>query len=95
MVKVYSHTWHEHNLMLYLDQANPICDALEKANVQYFFAGLNKGPSKSPSHIIPCSDVALSNLCVRDGELHLIDFEMANPKGFLEDKMIKVKELIH
>ena len=28
----------------------------------------------------------LSNLCMRDGELHLIDFEMANPKG-LEDKM--------
>ena len=36
-------TWHEHNLMLYLDQAT-LCDALEKANVQYFFAGLNKGP---------------------------------------------------
>ena len=33
-------TWHEHNLMLYLDQANRICDGLEKANIQYFFAGL-------------------------------------------------------
>lgn len=87
-------TWHENNLMLYLDQANRICDALEKANIQYFFAGLNKGPFKPPIAYNPRSDVALSNLCMRDGELHLIDFEMANPVGFLEDKMHpKIKEM--
>ena len=80
------HTWHEHNLMLYLDQANRMCDALEKANIQYFFAGLNKGPLKPPIAYNPRSDVPLSNLCIRDGELHLIDFEMANPKDcWLED----------
>ena len=65
-----------------------MCDALEKANVQYFFAGLNKGPFKPPIAYNPRSDVALSNLCIRDGELHLIDFEMANPKGFLKIKCI-------
>lgn len=87
-------TWHEHNLMLYLDQANRICDALEKANIQYFFAGLNKGPFAPPIAYNPRSDVPLSNLCIRDGELHLIDFEMTNPKGFHEDKMHpKIKEL--
>tara|TARA_B100001057_G_scaffold289576_1_gene289629 strand:+ start:10 stop:1245 length:1236 start_codon:yes stop_codon:yes gene_type:complete len=87
-------TWHEHNLILYLDQANRICDGLEKANIQYFFAGLNKEPLKPPIAYNPRSDVPLSNLCIKDGELHLIDFEMANPKGFLEDTMHpKVKEL--
>jgi len=79
-------TWHEYNLMLYLDQANRICDALEKANVQYFYAGLNKaikGPLMASG-----SDFPLSNLCIKDGELTLIDFEMANPKGcYLEDNL--------
>jgi len=81
-------TWHEYNLMLYLDQANRICDALEKANIQYFFAGLNKKPKKPPIAYNPRSDFPLSNLCIKDGELTLIDFEMANPKGsYLEDAL--------
>ena len=89
------HTWHEHNLMLYLDQANRMCDALEKANIQYFFAGLNKDPLKPPIAYNPRSDIPLSNLCIRDGELHLIDFEMANPKDcWLEDiQHPKIKQL--
>lgn len=76
-------TWHEYDLTLYLDQANRICDALEKANIQYFFAGLNKPnkPPKPPIAYNPRSDFPLSNLCIKDGELTLIDFEMANPVG--------------
>jgi len=82
-------------LMLYLDQVKRICDALEKANIQYFFAGLNKAPLKPPIAYNPRSDVPLSNLCIRDGEIHLIDFEMANPKGcHLEDiQHPRIKEL--
>ena len=49
-------TWHEYDLTLYLDQANRICDALEKANIQYFFAGLNK---KQPIKIIGIESVDL------------------------------------
>ena len=76
-------TWHEYDLTLYLDQANRICDALEKANIQYFFAGLNKAKQnfKRIEGYNPRSDFPLSNLCIKDGELTLIDFEMANPVG--------------
>jgi len=78
-------TWHEYDLTLYLDQANRICDALEKANIQYFFAGLNKAKQnfKRIEGYNPRSDFPLSNLCIKDGELTLIDFEMANPVGSL------------
>ena len=76
-------TWHEYDLTKYLDQANGICDALERADIQYFFAGLNKA-KQNFRHIEgynPRSDFPLSNLCIKDGELTLIDFEMANPIG--------------
>lgn len=67
-------TWHEHNLKLYINQAHAIADTLEAANIQYFYPGMDP-ESKSKSHI----KFPLSNFCIDDGELSLIDFELANP----------------
>jgi len=71
------YTWQEHNLVLYLDQVDAIVDALTEANIQYFYVGMDPAQAKrNDKKIFP-----LSNFCIQDGELILIDFEMANPVG--------------
>jgi len=71
------YTWQEHNLVLYLEQAHAIVDALTEANIQYFHIGMDPAQvQKNNKKIFP-----LSNFCIQDGELSLIDFEMANPVG--------------
>ena len=67
-------TWHEHNLMLYLDQANKIADTLEKAEILYFYPGMDPASKSKEFAKFP-----LSNFCIQDGELSLIDFEMSVP----------------
>lgn len=79
--------WHEHDLTKFIPQAHAICDELERANIQYFTAMLNGAHNKGP-------DFPLNNLCIRDGELTLIDFEMANPIGHLSERLHpRLKEL--
>ena len=70
------YTWQEHNLMLYLDQANRIADTLEKHNIKYFHVGMDGKAKVKKQNVFP-----LSNFCIEDGELSLIDFEMACPVG--------------
>ena len=71
------HTWQEHNLVLCLNQVDSIVDALTEANIQYFYIGMDPAQAKrNDKKIFP-----LSNFCMQDGELSLIDFEMANPVG--------------
>ena len=70
------HTWQEHNLMLYLDQANRIADTLEKHNIKYFHVGMDGKAKVNKQNVFP-----LSNFCIEDGEISLIDFEMACPVG--------------
>jgi len=70
------YTWQEHNLMLYLDQANRIADILEKHNIKYFHVGMDGKAKVNKQNVFP-----LSNFCIEDGELSLIDFEMACPVG--------------
>lgn len=67
-------TWHEHDLTLYIDQIYTIADTLERANIQYFYPGIDPN-SKNKSY----AKFPLSNFCIDDGELSLIDFELANP----------------
>jgi 2-polyprenyl-3-methyl-5-hydroxy-6-metoxy-1,4-benzoquinol methylase len=67
-------TWQEHNLMLYLDQAHRIADTLEEQQIQYFYPGMDPD-SKQKSY----TKFPLSNFTIQDGELSLIDFELANP----------------
>ena len=69
-------TWQEHNLLLYLDQAHKIADALEAANIQYFYPGMDTASNKKKVAKFP-----LSNFTIQDSELSLIDFELANPIG--------------
>ena len=69
-------TWPEHNLQLYVDQAHTIADTLEATNIQYFYPGMDPN-SKSKEYV----KFPLSNFCIQDGELSLIDFELANPVG--------------
>ena len=78
------YTWQEHNLVLYLEQAHAIVDALTEANVQYFHIGMDPVQvQKNNKKIFP-----LSNFCIQDGELSLIDFEMANPVGSAAEQQI-------
>ena len=70
------YTWQEHNLMLYLDQANRIADTLEKHNIKYFHVGMDGKAKVNKQNVFP-----LSNFCIEDGEISLIDFEMACPVG--------------
>ena len=78
------HTWQEHNLVLYLDQVDTIVDALTEANIQYFHIGMDPAQvQKNNKKIFP-----LSNFCIQDGELSLIDFEMANPVGSAAEQQI-------
>ena len=69
-------TWPEHNLQSYVDQAHTIADTLEATNIQYFYPGMDPN-SKSKEYV----KFPLSNFCIQDGELSLIDFELANPVG--------------
>jgi len=69
-------TWQEHNLKLYVDQAHTIADTLEQAGIQYFYPGMDPN-SKTKSY----SKFPLSNFCIDDGEISLIDYELANPVG--------------
>ena len=71
---ILSRVWDQHDLSEYLDQAHSICDVLEQTNIRYFYATLNPAAKPFP-------DFPLSNLCLKDGVLSLIDFEMANPMG--------------
>jgi 2-polyprenyl-3-methyl-5-hydroxy-6-metoxy-1,4-benzoquinol methylase len=70
------YTWQEHDLMLYLDQANRIADTLEKHNIKYFHVGMDGKAKVNKQNVFP-----LSNFCIEDGEISLIDFEMACPVG--------------
>lgn len=74
-------TWHEHNLKLYIEQAHAIADALQEANIQYFYPGMDPN-SKHKSY----SKFPLSNFCIDDGEISLIDYELANPVGSKSEK---------
>lgn len=76
-------TWQEHNLTLYINQAHAIADSLESANIQYFYPGMDPN-SKNKQH----AKFPLSNFCIEDGELSLIDFELANPVGGEAEKQI-------
>jgi 2-polyprenyl-3-methyl-5-hydroxy-6-metoxy-1,4-benzoquinol methylase len=67
-------TWQEHNLVLYLDQAHAIADTLEEAKIQYFYPGMDPDSKHKEYTKFP-----LSNFTIQDGELSLIDFELANP----------------
>ena len=67
-------TWQEHNLLLYLEQANRIADTLEKHKIKYFHVGMDGKAKVNKQNVFP-----LSNFCIQDGELSLIDFEMACP----------------
>ena len=67
-------TWQEHNLLLYLEQANRIADTLEKHKIKYFYVGMDGKAKVNKQNVFP-----LSNFCIQDGELSLIDFEMACP----------------
>jgi len=69
-------TWQEHNLQLYIDQAHAIADVLEDVDIQYFYPGMDPN-SKNKEYI----KFPLSNFCIQDGEISLIDFELANPVG--------------
>jgi 2-polyprenyl-3-methyl-5-hydroxy-6-metoxy-1,4-benzoquinol methylase len=69
-------TWPEHNLQLYIDQAHTIADTLESVNIQYFYPGMDPNSKRKEYIKFP-----LSNFCIQDGELSLIDFELANPVG--------------
>lgn len=69
-------TWQEHNLMLYLEQAHSIADALEKHKIRYFYVGIDSKAKAIKQGVFP-----LSNFCIDDGEISLIDFEMACPVG--------------
>jgi len=76
-------TWHEHNLKLYIDQAHAIANTLEAANIQYFYPGMDPESKSKPFTKFP-----LSNFCIEDGELSLIDFELANPIGGKSEKQL-------
>ena len=83
-------TWQEHNLMLYLEQANRIADTLEKHNIKYFHVGMDGKAKVKKQNVFP-----LSNFCIEDGELSLIDFEMACPVGSVAESNMsdRFKEL--
>ncbi len=68
------HTWHEYNLKDYVSQVHIIADALQEADIKYFYPGMDP---KNPTG--DYSKFPLSNFCIRDGVLCLIDFEMALP----------------
>lgn len=67
-------TWQEHNLVLYLDQAHAIADTLDEQGIQYFYPGMDPDSKHKEYTKFP-----LSNFTIQDGELSLIDFELANP----------------
>ncbi len=76
-------TWHEHNLSLYHDQVDTIADALEHANIKYFYPGMDPNTKSKDFAKFP-----LSNFCIEDGILSLIDFEMAAPIDSLAEQRL-------
>lgn len=68
------HSWHEHNLSMYHDQIDRIADELERANIMYFYPGMDPNSKSKDFAKFP-----LSNFCIQDGEISLIDFEMSCP----------------
>lgn len=76
-------TWQEHNLVLYLDQVHAIADALEEQKIQYFYPGMDPDSKHKEYTKFP-----LSNFTINDGELSLIDFELANPIGSVAEENI-------
>ena len=66
-----------------MDQAHAIADALEEAQIQYFYPGMDPN-SKNKQYI----KFPLSNFCIDDGELSLIDFELANPVDSSAEKQM-------
>lgn len=69
-------SWHVYDMERYIDQIHRICDTLEECNIKYFYAHLNPlAKSKTTA------DFPLSNLCIHDDELYLLDFEACVPVG--------------
>ena len=66
--------WKEHDLTRYIDQVHAIADTLEEAKIKYFYPGMDPA-GKNKEH----TKFPLSNFCVNDGVISLIDFEMAVP----------------
>ena len=64
--------WKEHDLTRYIDQVHAIADTLEEAKIKYFYPGMDPA-GKNKEH----TKFPLSNFCVKDGVISLIDFEMA------------------
>lgn len=77
------HTWHEHNLTLYHDQVNRIADELEQAGIQYFYPGMDPNTKSKDFTKFP-----LSNFCIEDGIISLIDFEMATAVNSLAEQRL-------
>jgi len=76
-------TWHEHDLTKYVDQAHAIADALEATDIKYFYPGMDPASKQKDYAKFP-----LSNFCIDDGELSLIDFEMSCPLNSLAHKRL-------
>ena len=68
------HTWHERDLTKYIEDAHCIADTLEEAQIKYFYPGMDPASKSKEHHKFP-----LSNFCIKNNTLHLIDFEMALP----------------
>ena len=77
------HTWHEHDLTKYVDQVHAIADTLEAADIKYFYPGMDPASKQKDYAKFP-----LSNFCIEDGEISLIDFEMSYPKDSLAEQRL-------
>lgn len=75
--------WQDYDLKKYISQAHAIADALEEAKIQYFYPGMDPASKHKEYTKFP-----LSNFCINDGELSLIDFELANPIDSLAEEHI-------
>jgi hypothetical protein len=77
------HTWHEHNLEKYIPQVHTIADALEEQKIMYFYPGMDP-----KSGVKDYTKFPLSNFCIHNNTISLIDFEMAVPiKSKAQDRL--------
>ena len=76
-------TWHEHDLKKYVEQAHYIADELSAQKIFYFYQGMDPRTKDKSFYKFP-----LSNYCIQDGELSLIDFELSLPKDSLAEARI-------
>ena len=76
-------TWHEHDLKKYVEQAHYIADELSAQKIFYFYPGMDPRTKDKSFYKFP-----LSNYCIQDGELSLIDFELSLPKDSLAEARI-------